>query len=421
MTSAEAGLSPELAHHCALDARLVRAVGPIRLLPAVAWPAPAGDRFVADWQAGRRRIPDIAYAAVDLTEARTELAAIGAAADPDHPLGRFLRRRVDSWGLAAELIENVGSARAGLHSIALFGRPGEALPGGGVDNLDAARHFLAIADELDQDLRPLEADYCLSPETVRDELQAELDRFFTRHPVQVAIDPDLTAKAAAGAGRIRLRGGIGFSPYDRDQLLQHEAFVHTLTALNGREQPHLKSLGRSAPHTLATQEGLAVFSELIAGVMDIERMKRISLRTLAIDMALRGADFIEVFRYFLDAGQTARDSFSSAQRVYRGVPLAGGAAFTKDGVYLHGLIEVHTFFRQSLAQRRLDQARALFVGKLSLGDVALLAPFLDSGLVAAPTYLPPWMQRVNGLAGTLAFSLFANQIRLDRLEGGAPA
>lgn len=419
MTSADRPMDAQTARHCALDSRLVDAVGPVRLLPAVGWPVSTRDEFLAGWQAGRPVLPKVSYPPIDLSPARTELARIRAEADPAHPLGRFLQRRAESWSLAAELIEHAGEPIAGERSIALFGRPGDTLPGGAVGNLDAARHFLSIADELDRDLMPQEADYCIPPETLCAELQAEMDRFFVRHRVQVVVDPALTAKAAAGAARIRLRGGTCFSPYDRDQLLQHEAYVHTLTALNGREQPHLKSLGRTAPHALATQEGLAVFSELIAGVMDIERMKRISLRTLAIDMALSGADFIEVFRWFVDAGQTAHDSFASAQRVFRGVPLTGGTAFTKDGVYLHGLIEMHTFFRQSLAQRRLDRAHTLFVGKLSLDEVELLTPLIAEGVVAAPEYLPPWMQRVNGLAGTLAFSLFANRIRMDRVADGA--
>ena len=81
-------------------------------------------------------------------------------------------------------------------------------------------------------------------------------------------------------------------------------------------------------------------------------MKRISLRIEAVAMALDGADFIEVFRYFLDAGQTPEDSFASAQRVFRGVPTTGGAAFTKDTVYLRGLVGVHTFFRWALRQQQ---------------------------------------------------------------------
>ncbi|WP_251274471.1 tyrosine/phenylalanine carboxypeptidase domain-containing protein, partial [Enterobacter hormaechei] len=76
------------------------------------------------------------------------------------------------------------------------------------------------------------------------------------------------------------------------------ALVHSLTALNGREQPVLPSLALSSPRVTATQEGLATFAEQITGSIDIERLKRISLRTEAIAMAREGADFIEVFRYF---------------------------------------------------------------------------------------------------------------------------
>jgi uncharacterized protein (TIGR02421 family) len=166
----------------------------------------------------------------------------------------------------------------------------------------------------------------------------------------------------------------------------------------------------------ATQEGLATFAELITGAIDIERMKRISLRILAIDMAMRGADFIEVFRFFLAAGQPEPDSFASAQRVFRGVPVTGGAAFTKDTVYLHGLLSVHTFFRWCLRHKRLRLTRLLFAGKMTLQDVFALEPLFDEGVLAPPLYVPPWIQRANGLAGMLAFSLFANRIRLDQVD-----
>src|SRR5690606_39170380 len=125
--------------------------------------------------------------------------------------------------------------------------------------------------------------------------------------------------------------------YDRRQLLHHEALVHSLTAINGRGQVRLPSLAMSSPRITATQEGLAVLAEQITGSIDIERMKRISLRTEAIAMAMDGADFLEVFACFGDAGQGPDESFSSAQRVFRGVPVTGGAAFAKDTVYLRGL------------------------------------------------------------------------------------
>jgi uncharacterized protein (TIGR02421 family) len=285
-----------------------------------------------------------------------------------------------------------------------------------VSNLDAARHFIDLADELSHEIVSNDADFCIPAEVLRDELQQRISAFFTRHKVEVVIDPNLIAKAAAGPTRIRLRSSTCFSEYDKHQLLEHEAFVHSLTALNGREQPNLKSLALNSPRITATQEGLATFAELMSGSIDIGRMKRISLRIVAIDKALAGADFIDVFKFFLDSGQTDADSFTSAMRVFRGAPLTGGAAFTKDTVYLHGLLSVHTFFRWALKNQKLKLCRALFAGKMTLHDVLALEPYIDSGYVAAPLYLPPWVQRANGMAGTLAFSLFANRIRLDRVE-----
>jgi len=191
--------------------------------------------------------------------------------------------------------------------------------------------------------------------------------------------------------------------------------VHSLTALNGREQPHLPSLALSSPRVTATQEGLATFAEQITGSIDIERMKRISLRIEAVAKAMEGADFIEVFRYFLDAGQPPNESFVSAQRVFRGVPTTGGCAFTKDTVYVRGLIGVHTFFRWALRQRKLRLCRMLFAGKMTLADVQRFEPMFDCGALVPPKYLPHWVSRANGLAGMLAFSLFANRIRLDQV------
>jgi uncharacterized protein (TIGR02421 family) len=174
-------------------------------------------------------------------------------------------------------------------------------------------------------------------------------------------------------------------------------------------------LALSSPRVTATQEGLAVFAEQITGSIDIERMKRVSLRIEAVAMALEGADFLQVFRYFLESGQTEVESFTSAQRVFRGVPTSGGQAFTKDTVYLRGLLGVHTFFRWALKHRKLRLCRLLFAGKMTLADVQRFEPLFESGDLREPRWLPPWVARANGLAGTLAFSLFANRIRLEQV------
>jgi uncharacterized protein (TIGR02421 family) len=408
--------SAVLSRFTELDRRLVAAVKGIRLLSSVSWPASVQSRFLENWRAGRVALPQVDYPAMDYSRAREELESILVQADPAHPVGDYLRRTAQSWQIATELLEAVGTPAITEHSIRLFGCPGDRLPGGNVSNIDAAKHFIDLAAELDREIESNDADYCIPAELLRDELQERISAFFTHHDVKVEIDPNLIAKAAAGPTRIRLRSATCFSEYDKHQLLEHEAFVHSLSALNGREQPNLASLALSSPRITATQEGLATFAELMSGSIDIGRMKRISLRILAIDHALHGADFVEVFKFFLGAGQTDTDSFTSAMRVFRGAPLNGGSAFTKDTVYLHGLLSVHTFFRWALKSQKLQLCRNLFAGKMALHDVIALEPYFTSGYIAPPLYLPPWVQRASGMAGVLAFSLFANKIRLDRVE-----
>ena len=409
------GFAPEIAHHAALDARMVIAASDIRLLSLASWPAGREIDFVADYARGVARLPQIDYPRLDFSGARAELDAIAREADPGHPLGQYLIESARSWQTAARLCEVLGTPAVTELSVQLYGSPFDPLPGDGPDARVAARHFLSIADEYDRELISPAEQVPISATALQLQLQRDLDDYFHERVIDVVLDPDLIAKAAAGATRIRLRTTASFSDYDRDQLLQHEAFVHSLSALNGRLQPVLGSLALSSPRATATQEGLATFAEQITGSIDISRMKRLSLRIEAVAMAMEGADFIEVFRYFLDAGQSPEESFASAQRVFRGVPTTGGAAFTKDAVYLRGLVSVHTFFRWAMRQRKLRLCRWLFAGQMTLVDVQRFAPLFESGVLLPPRWMPRWIARANGLAGMLAFSLFANQIRLDAI------
>jgi len=411
-----AELCSELRYFAALDAELVAAVKDIKLLSVLSWPMSTQAKFVADWHRRRIHMPEVQYRRFDYQDKRATLESIITRAGSEHPVGNYLSRTAQSWIYATLLLENAGTSEMSAYSIQLFGKPGDTIAGSEVHNIDAARHFIVAAREIVQNNQLAEPDYCISAETMREEIQAELDKFFTNHKIRVTVDEELAAKAAAGPTRIRLRARTSFTEYDRMQLLQHEAFVHSLTALNGREQPYLKSLGYSSPRITATQEGLAVFAELVTGSIDLGRMNRISQRIIGIDLALQGADFVDVFRFFLDEGQSENESFTSAMRVFRGAPLSGGHAFTKDTVYLHGLLSVHTFFRWVFKQNRLPLTRHLFAGKMTLQDALALEPFYESGFISPPLYLPIWVQRSNALAGYLSFSLFANKIKLDQIE-----
>ncbi len=400
-----------------VDAGIVAAAQGIKVLSRLSWPGDVMTTFLDGHSRGAPRLPQVEYPRGGLDDARTTLqACLGTLKGRDGPMAAYLRSTAASYERLCALLEAVGTPQMTEQSRLLYGAPGDTISGGHVNNLEAAEHFLEVGEAYYRATRTSEADYCLPAELVATQMTARLDEVFQPGTIRVEIDPAMASKAAAGATRVRLRAATCFSEYDLEQLLQHEAFVHSLTALNGRAQPHFRSLSLGAPRTTGPQEGLATFSELVTGAMDMSRVERLALRVVAIHKALQGADFIEVFRWLLERGQTPGESFNSAMRVFRGAPLTGGSAFTKDVVYLHGLMEVHTFFRWAMQHQRLDLTRHFFAGRMTVGDVVRLAPLFDAGVLAEPRYLPPWMVRTNGLAGYLAFAVFANRITVEELD-----
>ena len=188
------------------------------------------------------------------------------------------------------------------------------------------------------------------------------------------------------------------------------------TSINGHSQEKLKILSASHPGTTKTQEGLAVFAEYITGHLDLDRLRRLSDRILAIQMAADGADFIEVFRFY--ASHTGSDdiAFENTRRVFRGGVISGGAPFTKDIVYLDGLLNVHSFFRTVVSDGRAEVLPLLFVGKLDIEDMAEMVYFKKLGLLNEPKYLPPWIKDIRFLLTYLAYSSFLNNVNLETMK-----
>jgi hypothetical protein len=69
-----------------------------------------------------------------------------------------------------------------------------------------------------------------------------------------------------------------------------------------------------------------------------------------------------------------------------------------------------------MQHQKLGMCRHLFAGRMTIGDAVRLEPLFESGVLDEPEYLPPWMVRTNGLAGYLAFAVFANRITIEELD-----
>jgi hypothetical protein len=90
--------------------------------------------------------------------------------------------------------------------------------------------------------------------------------------------------------------------------------------------------------------------------------------------------------------------------------------FTKDVVYVKGLVFTHTFLRKAIESRKFEYPRWLFAGRLTWGDVVDLEPFFQSGFIAAPRLVPAWVANRTCLAAYLTYSVFANRIRLGEIR-----
>lgn len=115
------------------------------------------------------------------------------------------------------------------------------------------------------------------------------------------------------------------------------------------------------------------------------------------------------------SGARPEQAFENARRVFRGGVLTGGAPFTKDIVYLDGLLRVQTFLSHVVASGRSDCLRLLFAGKLDIEDVPALAMLTRAGLCRLPRHLSPWAEGLRYLIGYLAWSSFLGSVDMERV------
>lgn len=394
---------------------LGEAASDMRVLKSVAWDGSIGARFLTS---GADKLPQVKYKRLKTDAARAHIAAARKHNGDHHPVFDWLARTADTLETTANMIDCRGTAQFYTHSKSLFGTPDRFLLDGKTKVIELAQHIDATLNDLNAEHLVLEgADESLSPAQFVERLRPMMNEHFGDRAPKVVLSSSLSAKATASSKRIRVSKTANFTAMDVSQLLQHEALVHAATSLNGRAQKDFPILGSAHAGTTQIQEGLAVFAEMIAGTMDPKRFRRLADRVIAIQMAVDGADFIEVYRYYMGRLDDPKESYENTRRIFRGGVLTGGAPFTKDMVYLNGLLRVHNFLRTVVKLNRADLIRLLFVGKLDLEDVPALAILADQGALNPPNFMPPWAKDLRFVVSYLAYSSFLNRIKMPGFQG----
>ena len=386
---------------------------PVRIMRALLWPPEVRARFLA----GRgRELPVVEYPVFDPAPTLAGVAEARRLITSDSSVDAWLTRLCEAVAGGARMLGGLGRPEFHEESRRLFGVPGDPLPDEGTTALGLALRFNEVLDHLDTGVLVPPADGVLRAEDLAGLMREAVVEMFGEEAPRVRVVRDLMTRALAGSRRIRVRKGSVFSRKEAEQLIQHEAGVHIVTSLNGRAQPDLVMLGAGHPGTTRTQEGLAVFAEFITGAMDPHRLRRLADRVFAIQMAIGGADFLDIYRYFLDRTGDENRAYDAAWRVFRGAPLRGGYPLTKDIVYLDGLLRVHSFLRSAVSNGRADVLRLLFCGKLDLQDIPVLGQLASAGLVRLPRFVPPWAADPGYLFSYLAFSSFLNTVNLRKVS-----
>lgn len=398
-------------------ALLRKAERPVRILRAVAWGPEVQKGF---FDSKEKELPEVTYQRLDAAPVHAAVAEAKAMIDGTGPVHDWLRRTADTIDIAAAMLASLGTKDFHRCSLELYGSPQTELMNCDVRPLDLARmldYVLSSFSNLELNLDAKGELPTMRAAEMQPRMQAILNRHFGDQSPRVEIAEHLSAKALAGSKYIKLRADAAFSDRDIAQLVQHEAFVHAGTSLNGAAQTAFPILGAGHPGTTRTQEGLAVFAELISGAMDPSRMLRLADRVLAIQMSMDGADFLQIYKFFREKTHDKNQAFENARRVFRGGVLTGGAPFTKDSVYLEGVVRVHNFLRIAVQETRVDCIRLLFAGKLDIEDMPAVTALAAQGLCVFPKFLPPWARDLRFLLSYIAYSSFLNRMNLERVRG----
>ncbi len=384
----------------------------VRLMRSFLWPPEVRERFFAQ---KARELPVVEYTPFDPRPTFEAVAAARRLMSGAGVIDDWLRRLADAIAGGARMLAALGTPQFHKESRELFGGPADPLPDGSTTSLGLALRFNEVLENLNPEVLAPEPDQWIEAEEVATLMREAVKEMFGEEAPRVRVMRNLMTRALAGSQRIRLRRGAKFLRKEADQLIQHEAGIHIVTSLNGRAQPDLVILGAGHVGTTRTQEGLAVFAEFVTGAMDLHRLRRLADRVFAIQQAMGGADFLDIYRYFLHRTGEPHRSYDAAWRVFRGAPLTGGYPLTKDIVYLDGLLRVHSFLRSTVGAGRTDILRLLFCGKLDLVDLPALCHLASAGLVRAPRFAPPWAADPGYLLSYLAFSSFLNTVDLRKL------
>jgi uncharacterized protein (TIGR02421 family) len=407
-----------------LSERIVEAQKPIRILNSLKWPADIQSQF---FEKNCKELPPVTAATYhknplqfEPNEKREEFYAIER--DIRRQLGQFsgvanvMLRICREYREVVRLLEARGTPEFTKISQELYGSSQDAFYAGAPTLRDLAELVSTTLGRIKTpEPDPLDEKRFTSEEAVQI-LGERLGQYFggDDRQVRVKLSDDILADASAGAEYIKLRRDAKFSERELRSFEVHEGWVHIGTTLNGLAQPVCTFLSKGPPSSTINQEGLAIIMEIFTFCSYPLRVKRLTQRVSAIDLAEGGADFLDIFHYYCHQGLTEEESYNATVRIFRGC-LPDKGPFTKDLSYSKGFVLIYNYIRLAIKNGLQSRIPLLFMGKTTLEDLHILADLQEEGIVTPPKYLPPQFRDLAALSAWMIYSLFLNTLSLEQL------
>jgi uncharacterized protein (TIGR02421 family) len=367
-------LGPHLLNDVArqVDADLAKVDGAVDLLLNVT-PVNASQAWRRFRQAKFGAQPEFHYRALRLDpyQLKRELFAIPVEAVEDPALHHIFSMKREELDHQISMLSDRGSEKFLRESQQVYGQPSVAL-------VDMANRIL---DEVQAHTHDDHSSDFVDAETFAELASAEFAFYREQDPSfasTIKIRDDIPGLMVShgdfliGADSVVARQRI-------TATLQHEVGTHALTFHNGRNQPFkLLAMGLAGYEEL--QEGLAVLSEFLVGGLSRPRLRQLAVRVLAVAQLVQGAEFVDVYRSLHDQyGFNQRVAYNTTMRVFRG----GG--FTKDAVYLRGLVGVLEHLEAG------GDMEILLSGKIALDHVEILEELRWRGILQPPRLIPRYL------------------------------
>lgn len=275
---------------------------------------------------------------------------------------RFLYQSViNSYADKIDLLSTLGTSKFLYNSLRYFGEPSEK-------DIKNAKHILYCKPYEEE---PIEN---IGMTEAKKYFQEVLQQY--QFDCKITVSDKIVSKALVLNSKktVVLKKGATFNKKSLISLAHHEIGVHMVTTMNSNLQP-LKILNLGLPVNTKTQEGLAVLTEYYCNGLTLKRLRELALRVLAINSMIQKFDFQNTFNLLhFDYEMDPHEAFYLTTRVYRG----GG--FTKDYLYLKGLVELMNYMKSG------KSVNNLLIGKTTLEHLDTINELVDRKYFKPPKY-----------------------------------